>query len=637
MRSTRALLSNLVVLGLTLLAAGCGIVPPQPASAVAGPALHGKAFGGQQPVSGSRVYLLGANSTGYAQPSVSLLDPAITLQPPDSIGSFVTTDSNGIFSIGGDYVCTSGQQVYLYASGGDPGSGPNPSIGLMAVLGDCTAGTFAAQYPFVQINEATTIAAAYALSGFATDAIHISSSGTPLALTAIANAFQNAANLASIITGQALDTTPNGTGTVPQATLNTLANILAACVNTDGTITGPTQPTPCYTLLNSALSAGLSGTPPSDTATAAINIAHHPAANVGALFALPTPTAPFSPALNTQPNDFTIALTFAQTGGRNIAIDASGDIWVSQPTGILELDPSGTLLSPDTGYTGGGTDAGATGSPSDGLGGIAIDLSGNVWAANRLGNTIVELSSAGTPLSPSTGYTGGGLYGPGAVSIDGLGNVWVTNVGSSISELSSSGTPLSPDPAGFTGGGLLTPIGIAVDSADRIWVAGSFGLSKFNNNGTPITNVNPYTGGGLSAPSAVAIDGSNDAWAVNRFTGNTVSELANNGNAISGAHGYPAGNGSYPSIAIDGAGAVWTLNATSVNVISKLGAAISPSPGYTVESLTNPVSLAIDGSGNVWAVNGSPNYAVVELVGAATPVVTPIAAGVANHTLATRP
>jgi hypothetical protein len=30
--------------------------------------------------------------------------------------------------------------------------------------------------------------------------------------------------------------------------------LIAACVNTDGTITGPIQPTPCYTLFHSALS-----------------------------------------------------------------------------------------------------------------------------------------------------------------------------------------------------------------------------------------------------------------------------------------------------------------------------------------------------------------------------------------------
>ena len=43
-----------------------------------------------------------------------------------------------------------------------------------------------------------------------------------------------------------------------------------------------------------------------------------------------------------------------------------------------------------------------------------------------------------------------------------------------------------------------------------------------------------------------------------------------------------------------------------------------------------PQSLAIDGSGNVWITNAKPltnNPFVTELIGAATPVIAPIVAG----------
>jgi hypothetical protein len=58
--------------------------------------------------------------------------------------------------------------------------------------------------------------------------------------------------------------------------------------------------------------------------------------------------------------------------------------------------------------------------------------------------------------------------------------------------------------------------------------------------------------------------------------------------------------------------------------------------GYSDSSLNAINSIAVDGSGNVWAANylGS---SVTEFVGLAAPVVTPIAAGVANNTLGTRP
>jgi hypothetical protein len=53
---------------------------------------------------------------------------------------------------------------------------------------------------------------------------------------------------------------------------------------------------------------------------------------------------------------------------------------------------------------------------------------------------------------------------PSSLSIDGVGNVWVTNKGNnSIIELSSSGSALSPT-SGYLGGGLNQPVAIAVNT-----------------------------------------------------------------------------------------------------------------------------------------------------------------------------
>ena len=121
---------------------------------------------------------------------------------------------------------TANTQVYLYALGGDAGSGDSPASGLLAILGKCpSAGNFASTTPTVVVNEISTVAAAYVMAGFASDATHVSSYGTPLAQTGIANAFANAASLANLATGAALAATPSGTGTVPQSEINTLANI----------------------------------------------------------------------------------------------------------------------------------------------------------------------------------------------------------------------------------------------------------------------------------------------------------------------------------------------------------------------------------------------------------------------------
>ena len=103
----------------------------------AGARLAGVVHGGQQPIVGAHVYLFAANTTGYggagiaastSNASLSLLTSGSGTTQDVSGGAtngdyYVTTDGSGSFSISGDYTCTAGQQVYLYALGGNPGLG----------------------------------------------------------------------------------------------------------------------------------------------------------------------------------------------------------------------------------------------------------------------------------------------------------------------------------------------------------------------------------------------------------------------------------------------------------------------------------------------------------------------------------
>ena len=129
-----------------------GITPSSTTSSSSpGPAIRGKVHGGQQPLVGASVYLYAVNGTGYAGPGIaaSTSNAAVSLlnhftgNPPDSNGHYyVTTASDGSFSITGDYSCLSATPyVYLLAMGGNPGLGlgTNSAITLAATLGDCTA------------------------------------------------------------------------------------------------------------------------------------------------------------------------------------------------------------------------------------------------------------------------------------------------------------------------------------------------------------------------------------------------------------------------------------------------------------------------------------------------------------------
>jgi hypothetical protein len=631
---------------------GCSIVTTATPSLDAGVAFQGKVRGGQQPIVGAHVYLFAANTTGYGNASVSLLNASSTGYS-DSVGAYVLTASDGSFSVTGDYSCTANTQVYLYALGGNPGAGTNSAAGLLAAVGNCP-GTGFPSSAYIWINEVSTVAAAYAMAGFAVDATHVSSSGTALAQVGIANGFLNATNLASLSTGTALATTPAGNGTVPQTTINTLANILAACVNS----TGPTS-TPCSTLFANALSAGATGTAPTDTATAAINIAHYPAVNVAALYGITAPAVAFAPSLTTQPNDLGIALRF--TGGGlstpdGMAVHGSGNVWVTNDDsrgGVVELSPTGTFLSGVSGYLGGGMEY------SDA---IAIDLSGNAWIANAYGTadltgSVTKLSSTGSILSGANGFAGGGIENPSAIAIDGSGNAWVYGDGGAVSKFSPSGVSLAGT-TGYVGAAIGTGSGLAIDASGNAWITciNNTTVVEISSAGTVLSVANSFVGG-LDDPRGIAVDHSGSIWVANNppspptLGGFSVTKLSSSGTILSGNNGYTGGDLSGPiAVAIDGAGNAWFANSyayaptdgygTTVTELSNAGTVLSGTYGYAANgNLFRMQGVVIDPSGNVWLGDPNDPYtgAVVELVGAATPVVTPLAAGVANNTLGTRP
>jgi len=89
---------------------------------------------------------------------------------------------------------------------------------------------------------------------------------------------------------------------------------------------------------------------------------------------------------------------------------------------------------------------------------------------------------------------------------------------------------------------------------------------------------------------------------------------------------------------IDGANTVWTANFgnNTVSAFSSSGTALSSAGGYANPLLNGPQSVAVDGAGSLWVANSNVS-SVTQLLGIATPVVTPLATGAKNGTLATRP
>jgi hypothetical protein len=599
-------------LGTSLALVGCGAGQLGTSGPLTGDSLTGSIHGGLQPISGARVYLYAAGTTGYGTGATSLLT-----------GGYTTSGTGGGFTITNNYTCpSSSTQVYMVAVGGNTGSGVNNSSVLMSALGDCGALSSAT---FINISEVTSVAAAYALSQFMTPGtLTVGTSSTNV--TGLRNAFATALNLVDPASGTARATTPAGNGIVPASTINTLANIMAACVNTTG------GAGPCATLFTAATPAG--GSAPTDTMSAMLNVAQNPGRNTASLYSLQPGAAVFQPSLSTVPNDFTLSVQYSGGGlhaGQLPAVDAAGNVWVPNavdPGTLSEFSPTGAALTPSTGFTGGGLSVPEA---------VAIDLNGNVWAANYGNANVSEHTSGGTPLSGS-GFTATGMYKPNSIAIDGSGNVFTSNgssVNSTVTKFNSAGVaqPL------FTGGGLDIPYFVAIDGSGNVWVANNDqtsnanSISKFSNSGTA-ASLTGYVGGGLTWPVAVAIDATGNVWAAN-YGAASVSKLSSTGVALSGA-GYATPDFTN-SIAIDGSNTVWTGNIDgSVSRLTNAGTAISPSTGYIANGALATMGIAIDASGNVWATDYNVN-SLFEFVGAAGPAVVPQALAVKNGSFGVRP
>jgi streptogramin lyase len=590
-------------------AIGCGnsvsatSTPTPPGNSYSGPAIFGKAMAGSQPLIGASVQLYAAGIAGNGSTSTALLAPALT------------TDSSGVFSIAAGYACpSSASELYVVARGGKAGSGAsaaNSAITFLAVVGAC--GKAGAN---ITVNEVTTVASVYALSQFLAAGANLGSSATNP--DGLQNAFDTAAALANANTGTSPGAGFATNGSSPAASINTLANVLAACAES-------LTPAPCNTLFVAATPTGNSA--PANTLDAALNIVRNPAANVSALFALASGTPIFTPALSAAPSDFTLHIDYSGGGmsePSGLGIDSNGNVWVASYGNIASIfSPLGKPLFP-TGITGFGLSASY---------GLAVDANNNAWIPNEpstgiAGNSVSVLNENGQSVAGATGFTSGGLNYPIAVAMDSDGSAWVVDYGNShLTHLSSSGQALS-GASGFSSPQISFPVAAALDSGHNVWIANQ-------SNGT-ITRVSSDASQFTSfaccnAPSNLAIDRLGNVWVAN-FYGDSISEVSPAGLVVS--NGYGGGGLNHPqSIAIDGAGNLWVANYRASAISEFAGASAAPIvPGTALSpagglgghaALLQSYAIAVDASGNIWVSNFGSNT-ITEFVGLAVPVRTPL-------------
>jgi sugar lactone lactonase YvrE len=565
-------------------------------------------MGGKQPIQSSLIQLYAVGQTGNGSAAAPLLNDAV-YSAADGSFSLTSIDQCG----------SSADQVYLAASGGNPGSAAetnNDALTMMAALGSCgqlnTAGG-------VVINEVTTVAAVWALAPFMVSTTNVGSSTTNG--QGIANAFLNAHLLADASTGAAAALPSNLA--IESGKLYALANALDPCVTSSGAAS-------CNALFSAATTPGASA--PQNTLSAALNIIQHPGENVSAVFAAIASSPPFPMTLTQSPSDWTMSLTVSG-GGLNepasLGVDSGGNVWVANYAGVLSaFSAQGTPLS-STGY------GASVLSESYGL---AIDPNNNVWVTNEetpdhsptTGSVTAfvgaDSASVGSLLSATSYFYDASIDFPRAVAADTNGNILIADYGNSSATIYNSSGQLVE--GGVGSGNAALPVAITADGSHGLWLAnqGDNSVTHISSSGAVLAHIACCDGA-----SAIAMDKNGNAWVAN-YNNSSVSEISSNGAIVLDADSDGGVANNNPSgLAIDAGQNIWVANFRG-NTISELagdagtataGTAISPPSGYGLDAnLVLPFGIAPDDSGNVWVTNFGSNTLVM-FFGLATPTATP--------------
>jgi streptogramin lyase len=208
----------------------------------------------------------------------------------------------------------------------------------------------------------------------------------------------------------------------------------------------------------------------------------------------------------------------------------------------------------------------------------------------------------------------------------------------------------------------------AIDSTGDMWITsegGGFTIARITPTGTTVFPRITLT----QQPEFPAIDNSGNAWIATQDTASKIYEITpSGGQTVLTSASTGAELTSTFGAAVDGNGNVWfanrcgnfgtcgsTAGENSIFVLNGGGAtpgtankAISPPTNYVPEAqypakattltpiLNDSLNLAIDPSGNLWITNYLGN-SVVEIVGAAAPVVTPLSVAAGTSTLGAKP
>jgi hypothetical protein len=667
---TRAIQAGVTAsaLGALMMMTGCGAMNmalsgADTGQAIAGSAVQGSVHGGNNPVVGATIQLYAVGTAGYGSAATPLLTKTVTTGPG---GSFSFTTS--------DWTCNSGTYVYLTSTGGNPGltgatnggsaaTPNNASAAFMAALGKCDNLTSSTS---IFLNEVTTVAAVFALQQFISIVPNVSLAtqpGTAAGVTpAVAPAFsigsssgnvqglQNAFEVAAVLADSSTGVTPGalpaytgpGAATTRAVTvetwhINTIADILASCINTDTAVGNSDYSATCSNLAQSVTPSTTSL--PVDTLQIAYSMTANPSYNVQNTFAfVPAIGAPFNPSdqavadwslayrvaysYNTAGSTFPLVLNTNE----GIAFDSYGNAWVANtghgssnvPTFVTELDPAGNFVSTYNSYV---APSGSTTNFGVAIGTnftqpLTIDPSNNVWTEDTANSALVRIAATSGPGAASTGTnygisTGSATQsGTATLASDGTGNIYLSLGGPASGSAYNAAFGTANDKGlavlvpSITGGVLTAGAGSSVQP-----------LGNNVNKGIAVTNYNSGSkyGGLVYVSTTVGVCSSSNG-SIDTFFGEAQTI---------GTTTTTTGSPTPIGAVVNSVGSYKASGCTTATPVTPTTAAqtYQGTTYPTIPAMDVITGLGVDSSDNLWAVNdasvvasGFPEFWISEMV-----------------------
>ena len=622
----------------------------------------GHVMGGQSPITGSTLSLYAFGTGGYGLSGSEL--------------ATTTTDNSGDFNFPNFTCPQANTPVYMVSSGGNTGGGNNPSAVLGVSLGPC--GTIVGP---IAINEVTTAALAFTLAhyfneingGYTEGADFF---GGPSSISnGVVNYSQGIVNATSVTIphlvndqiGYANSNVNAAPGSIIEsAKIYTIADILAACVNTTGPTSNTETTTVCGQLFGYTMD--YSNVRPFDTLQAAVQMALYPAAHVKSLYNLIPPIGfAFSGYLTSVPQDFSIGISYT-TANASLAvptdaittldIDANGTVWFPSngagQVGVVQFYPAGS-----TGFEGPYNGTHMV-NPTQ----VAIDNAGVAWL-NDTGSNILSAYPISTPTAP-TAYPAVSGVTTSAITINDDNSVVVGLVYGSIyalGQLNNAHNDYAELPNALLNYPAVSVAGDAVggDSATTTNTSAGYGSTMYYygpSNSNHIIQI--VTDGGLGGQT---IFQGKDIIALNTGIGSISDDLC----VFSVRQCFAI----YPqtqrptNMAIDGVSSLWAsapggpallqipqYSTYASGGTSYLDTNYHPSRVEANElfhgtgngaTMVHPAGLSIDVAGNVWMSNAGctttgctpSQFVLSEVIGVAAPTITPVAYQITQNTTTT--